>query len=498
MVSPNSHRPPESMDSLRFLCARRIIAQRPLPSIPAGLYPVLFQAAFLDRKPLVLQDLVATWPFPVLHFQRLLGHPELLRDHSSVQAVIQAVVAQLQRELEEPSCDFNLRVLDVTRLPDSVAFCTSSGFSSWCSTKDLAKACLEVSKQQQEFQRGRSKPHKGPSGADTATAAPQVPGVDIHADLYANVTSHWILHTALQAGAAGPLRLKCREFQAGELTASKIVTLLESLDPSCVRRVYLVENFLGLKGLLEILPRLSRFPELRSLKLWYNSVNLLPESANGIRCVAKQLGMLPKLREFSLGSCKVSGNLRQLLCDLQAPLESLELASCSLVPADLTFLSQSFHAPALKRLDLSGHDFSQGLFEPLQLLLEEASASLLYLELRDCHMNDSHLEALLPTLRRCSRLRYLRLHGNSLSTAVLKDLLQKILELPDLHKVLYPFPVDCYKVELLEYGRKFVQDKELFEAATAEFSQILENSGRTDVIWTCFPMGCKALDYFSL
>ncbi|KAM7070225.1 leucine-rich repeat-containing protein 14-like [Acridotheres tristis] len=483
------------MDSLRFLCARRIIAQRPLPSIPAGLYPVLFQVAFLDRKPLVLKDLVATWPFPVLHFQRLVGHWELPQNNNSIDcilAVIQAVVAQLKRDLEEPGRHSSLRVLDMTALP--------AGISISYSTEALAKACREVSKHQKEFHRRGSKQHKGPSGGATAAAAPQPPGVDVLTDLFVIRHLYGILRDVLQAGAA-TLRLKCREFQAGALTASKIVTLLESLDPSCLRRVNLCYSRLGLKGLSMILPRLSRFPELRSLELCYRNVNLQypkPEKANGIRCVAKQLGMLPGLRELKLRFFELSGNLCQLLCDLQAPLESLELAFCSLVPDDLAFLSQSFHAPALKRLDLSGRDFSQGLFEPLQLLLVETSASLLYLELRDCHMNDSHLEALLPTLLRCSRLRYLRLHSNSLSTAALKDLLQKILELPDLHKVLYPFPVDCCKVELLEYGRNFVEDKELFEAATAEFSQILENSGRTDVIWTCFPMGCKALDYFSL
>ncbi|NXC11740.1 LRC14 protein, partial [Orthonyx spaldingii] len=55
-------------------------------------------------------------------------------------------------------------------------------------------------------------------------------------------------------------------------------------------------------------------------------------------------------------------------------------------------------------------------------------------------MADSHLDALLPTLRRCSRLRFLGLYGNSLSTAALKDLLWKTLELPDLRLVVYPFP----------------------------------------------------------
>ncbi|NXC92483.1 LRC14 protein, partial [Cercotrichas coryphoeus] len=74
----------------------------------------------------------------------------------------------------------------------------------------------------------------------------------------------------------------------------------------------------------------------RSLKLQSSNVDvqhLTPESAMRIRSVARQLGMLPSLRELNLRSSKLSGYL-----DLQAPLESLELASCSLIPDDLAFL----------------------------------------------------------------------------------------------------------------------------------------------------------------
>ncbi|KAM7070220.1 leucine-rich repeat-containing protein 14-like [Acridotheres tristis] len=494
------------MDSLLFLCARCIVAQRPLRALPAGLYPILFKAAFLDRKPLVLQDLVATWPFPVLNFQQLVEHQELLWDDDwnlCVQAVIQAVVAQLKQELEEPGRHFSLRVLDVTGLSDSVCGRTRGGLKI-CSRADLlAKACLEVSKHQRKFQRRGSKQRKGRSRAATAAAPPQPPGVDIHTDLVVKRSFYGILRDALQAGAAGSLRLKCREFQAKYISASEIVTLLESLDPSCVRRVDLRFSNLGLSGLSVILPRLSRFPELRSLKLRCNDVDVrrpAPESAVGIRCVAGQLGMLPSLRELNLGFSRLSGNLRQILCDIQAPLESLELESCSLIPADLAFLSQSFHAPALKRLDLSGHDFSQGLFEPLRLLLEETSASLLHLILMECRMADSHLEALLPTLRRCSRLRFLGLYGNSLSMAALKDLLQKTLELPDLQLVVYPYPRDFYNREPSRFGCSFeaVVDEELLAADIAEISQLLENSGRTDLVWSYKPYGHGGLDYFSL
>ncbi|NXO22072.1 LRC14 protein, partial [Cisticola juncidis] len=85
-----------------------------------------------------------------------------------VQAVILAVVAQLRRQLEDPSHDSRLRVLDVTGLPDSAHGRAPDGMSVWSGTVALAKACVEVSKHQREFQRRGSKRHKGRSGAATA------------------------------------------------------------------------------------------------------------------------------------------------------------------------------------------------------------------------------------------------------------------------------------------------------------------------------------------
>ncbi|NWS85162.1 LRC14 protein, partial [Toxostoma redivivum] len=64
---------------------------------------------------------------------------------------------------------------------------------------------------------------------------------------------------------------------------------------------------------------------------------LTPESATRIS-VSRQLGMLPCLWELKLGSPQFSGNLRHILGDLRAPLESLEMDSCSLLPDDFAFL----------------------------------------------------------------------------------------------------------------------------------------------------------------
>ncbi|NWI91346.1 LRC14 protein, partial [Pitta sordida] len=490
------------MDSLLFLSARRLVAHRPLPALPAQLYPVLFQAAFLDGRPLVLQDLVAAWPFPVLNVQQIVGHQKLLRDHPSklcLQSIVLAVVEQLQWDLDKQAHNSSrccLRVLDMTGLRDDATSRIPDGMSVWSGTVALAKACLEASRHQREFRK-----HSSRSRPD-ATAAPRSVGIDVHADLFVNSTSYGILWEALQAGAAGPLRLRCREFQAEELCLAGIVSLLKSLDPSGVRRVDLRFNNLGLGGLSLVLPHLSRFPDLRSLRLPYSNIDVrrpTPESELGIRCLAGELRKLQSLKELSLGSSRLSGNLRQILCELQVPLESLELAFCSLLPADFTFLSQSFHATALKRLDLSGHDFSQTLLQPLQHLLEETSASLLHLDLMECRLMDSHLDTLLVSLRCCFRLRYLGLFGNSFSMASLKDLLQKTLTLPDLRLVVYPIPVDCYKPGL-DPGWILEEqlDRECLELVSMELIRMLESSGRADVIWTSNPYGHGALDYFSL
>ncbi|NXY80474.1 LRC14 protein, partial [Glareola pratincola] len=486
-------------------------ARRALDLVPAELFPVLFRAAFWDERTLALQDLVATWPFPVLSVRRLLGHRGHRRDPRReilslgekpsklcLQAVILAVVAHLRRELEEPSRDggesrCRLRVLDMTGLHDDDTDRGPEWMSLWSGTVALAKACVEVSKHQNECLKRASKRRKGPSGV---SAAPRPPlSVEIRADLFVNATSFPVLRDALRA--PGPLRLKCRDFHAEELSVAGTVGLLESLEPLGVRRVDLRFNNLGLPGLCAVLPRLAGFDDLLSLRLPYSNVNarrLTAGTEAGLRCLAAQLGRLPRLKELNLGSSRLSGKLRQLL--------GLELAFCHLLPGDLAFLSQSPHAPALKKLDLSGHDFSENLLGPLRRLLEETSASLLHLDLMECRLTDASLESLLPALCRCHQLRCLGLFGNHFSTPGLKVLLRKTLLLPDLRLVVYPYPVDCFHPEPPPQPsagfRQDALDEERFAAVDAELRRVLASSGRADAVWTTSLSRHGALDYFAL
>ncbi|XP_054023304.1 leucine-rich repeat-containing protein 14 [Dryobates pubescens] len=508
------------MDSLVFLCARRLVSyesdfRRTLSTLPNELYPVLFSAAFLDSRTLVVRDLVAVWPFPVLSFQRLLAnldhhlqhHPKGVPRKLCVQATILAVVAHLHQTLEEPDRGARrccLRVLDMMDLPDDEARGGPEGMSLWSSTVALAKACLEVSKHQNEHLKHGSKRWKGPSGA---LEAPQPFGVEIRTDLFVNSTSFAVLRDALQANATCLLRLRCRDFHAEELSVGSTVTLLDCLDACGVRRIDLRFNNLGLSGLCVVLPHLTRFPNLLSLRLPYSNVDVrrfVSGTDASLRRLAGQLGSLLRLKELNFGSSRLSGNLQYLLSDLQTPLESLELAFCSLLPEDLNYLRQSLHAPALRKLDLSGHDFTEALLQPLRQLLETISASLLHLDLMECRLTDSQLDELLPAICRCSQLRCLGLFGNLFSTPALKVLLEKTTVLPYLRLVIYPYPMDCYITNHLRppsgsgWFFEDAVDRARFTAAKAEFCKLLVKLGRADAVWTTSLPRHGALDYFDL
>lgn len=184
-------------------------------------------------------------------------------------------------------------------------------------------------------------------------------------------------------------------------------------------------------------------------------------------------------------------------------MESLELAFCYLLPSDLAYLSQSLHTPALKKLDLSGNNLSDTLLQPFQRLLREAAGSLLHLDIMECRLADTHLEALLPILCCCARLRYLGVFGNPLSTRGLKTLLLRTAGLSDLRLVIYPYPVDCYGEDLpwppssssLLNGSV---DEEKFSRVSAELQQMLLSTDRNDAIWTTNLCRHNTLDYFNL
>ncbi|XP_048215069.1 leucine-rich repeat-containing protein 14 [Perognathus longimembris pacificus] len=493
------------MHTLVFLSTRQVLqcqraACQALPLLPRELFPLLFKVAFMDKKTLVLRELVHTWPFPLLSFQKLLQEcthcsRTLLQERPSTESM-QAVILGLTARLHTPEAGtgtqslcrkHTLRVLDMTGLLDDGVEQDPATMSMWDCTAAVARTCIAQ--------------HQG--GPSEAGLAP-VP-VEVHVDLRVNRASYTFLHEALQSSVDSPLRLCCRDLRAEDLPMRNTVALLQLLDAGCLRRVDLRFNNLGLRGLSVIIPHVARFQHLASLRLHYVHGDSRQPSVDGednFRYVLAQMGRFTSLRELSIGSSLLSGKLDQLLSTLQSPLESLELAFCALLPEDLHFLAQSSHAAHLKKLDLSGNDLSGSQLVPFQGLLQAAAATLLHLELTECQFADAQLLAMLPALTRCANLRYLGLYGNPLSMAGLKGLLRDSVVQTELRTVVHPFPVDCYEdlpwpppaSVLLEASI----NEEKFARVEAELQQLLLASGRAHILWTTDIYGRLAADYFSL
>ncbi|VFV31897.1 leucine-rich repeat-containing protein 14 isoform X5 [Panthera pardus] len=496
---------PGAMHTLVFLSTRQVLQCQPaacqaLPLLPRELFPLLFKVAFMDKKTVVLRELVHTWPFPLLSFQQLLQEcahcsRALLQERPSTESM-QAVILGLTARLHTPETEAGtqplcrkhaLRVLDMTGLLDDGVEQDPGTMSMWDCTAAVARTCIA---QQQ---------------GGTADPGPAPIPVEVRVDLRVNRASYSFLREALRSSVGSPLRLCCRDLRAEDLPMRNTVALLQLLDAGCLRRVDLRFNNLGLRGLSVIIPHVARFQHLASLRLHYVHGDSRQPSVDGednFRYFLAQMGRFTCLRELSMGSSLLSGRLDQLLSTLQSPLESLELAFCALLPEDLRFLARSPHAVHLKKLDLSGNDLSGSQLEPFQGLLQAAAATLLHLELTECQLADTQLLATLPVLTRCTSLRYLGLYGNPLSMAGLKELLRDSVVQAELRTVVHPFPVDCYEglpwpppaSVLLEASI----NEEKFARVEAELHQLLLASGRAHVLWTTDIYGRLAADYFSL
>ncbi|XP_044514257.1 leucine-rich repeat-containing protein 14-like [Gracilinanus agilis] len=490
------------MQSLLALCAVQVtrhqkMACRALASLPRELYPALFRAAFMYGRTLVLQALVQTWPFPCLSFRQLLPHPKQMGwpkrpRRESVQAVILALLAPAPRRKPQ------LRVLDMTGFLDASCGQDPTTMSMWARSVAVARTCLSAQTQARAAQRLAKRRKLDPQASVTSP-------VEVHTDLLVNRTSYNVLKEALQTSTSGPLRLRCRDLWAEELSGPSTVALLELLDPVCLRQVDLRFNNLGLSGLCTVIPHMAKFTHLLSLKLQYSNVDvrqLTAEAEGSFQRFVSAIGQLKSLKELNMGSSRLSGRLYQLLSCLQSPLESLELPFCALLPGDLSYLAQSPHATHLKKLDLSGNKLSGDHLGPFQILLREASATLLCLDITECQLMDAHLINTLPTLCRCTHLRYLGLYGNPVASAGVKTLLEQSQVLPELQLIVHPVPVDCYKdlpwppssASLLEG----TVDEEKLASVQAELQQLQQAIQRHDVLWTMDIYGHSSFDYFSL
>ncbi|GAA6215076.1 leucine-rich repeat-containing protein 14-like [Lates japonicus] len=316
--------------------------------------------------------------------------------------------------------------------------------------------------------------------------------VHVRADLFVNARSWERARVALNT--AGPLKLQCRYLRVEEISVSSIRTLLDLLPRQGLQGIDVRYSSLGVAGLAELLPLLSAFPALNSLRLHYCNLDFRrdhPGQEEALRDLSQGLAQLQELRRLSLTALRLPGQLRVLLSSLPQPLEIVELPYLSLSPVDLAYLSCSHHASTLQQLDLSENRLDENTLPSIRRLLSQASSSLQHLSLSGCGLNDSLMGLLLPSLGGCWALKSLALALNPLSMSGLMDLVRMAARMPSLRQLLYPNPLEDYQpglpdrpssAQLLDWPLDETTD---INMTSSQLNRVLIDSGRTDLFLTC-------------
>lgn len=138
--------------------------------------------------------------------------------------------------------------------------------------------------------------------------------VQVRCDLFVNARSLERVRVALST--SGPLGLQCRHLRAEEISVSSIRALLDLLPRRGLLGVDVRYSSLGGAGLAELLPPLSAFPALGSLRLHYCNLDFRrdhPGQDEALRDLSLGLMELRELRRLSLTALRLPGQLRVLL-----------------------------------------------------------------------------------------------------------------------------------------------------------------------------------------
>ncbi|XP_074549052.1 leucine-rich repeat-containing protein 14 [Halichoeres trimaculatus] len=534
------------VSTLVSLCAREVVSDHSsspcwLRWVPRELYRALLEAAFSSCRPLTVGELVQRWPERTLRVGRSRKQGLIAPNRLCIQALLLAVV----RGLSDRRCA--LQVLDLCGLQGdeggmgdpmggwslTVALCTMvvqarSGaqraqrregererkrFSALEREKDVKR---ERGLRKREPEVDSENLEGGSRGADLSTGVRRRMEIErrietgsskketeekdahsdvivhVRADLFVNARSWERVRAALST--QGPLKLQCRYLRVEEISVSSIKSLLDLVPHQGLLGIDIRYSSLGVSGLVELLPPLSTFPALKSLRLHYCNLDFRrdhPGQEEALRDLSQGLAKLQELRRLSLTALRLPGQLRVLLSSLPQPLEVLELPYLNLSPADHAYLSCSHHASTLQQLDLSENSLDESTLPSIRRLLSQASSSLQHLSLGGCGLTDSLLALLLPSLGGCRSLKSLALALNPLSMAGLMDLVRMAVRMPCLRHLLYPNPLEDYQPGLPDLPSSAqLLDWPLDEATeinltSSQLNRVLMESGRSDLFLTC-------------
>lgn len=524
--------------SLVSLCATEVVSDHSsspcwLRWVPRELYRALLEAAFSSSRPLAVGELVQRWPERSL---RVGGRRRKQGDIPPNRLCIQALLLAVVRGLSDQRSV--LQVLDLSGLQgDEGSVWDSMG--GWSLTVALCTMVVQARigikrSQNKEGERDRKRFSALQRDADVkrerghrvnamseeelikgvrrrmemerkSEGSPVNEGgtkmdcedkndvlVHVRADLFVNARSWERVRAALNTH--GPLKLQCRYLRVEEISVSSIKTLLDLLPHQGLLGIDVRYSSLGVAGLAELLPLLSSFPALNSLRLHYCNLDFrrdLSGQDEALGDLSQGLKQLHQLKHLSLTALRLPGQLRVLLSSLPQPLEILELPYLSLSPADLAYLSCSHHASTLLQLDLSENRLDETTLPSIRRLLSQASSSLQHLSLSGCGLTDSLLALLLPSLGCCVALKSLALALNPLSMAGLMDLVRTVVRMPNLRQLLYPNPLEDYQpglpdlpssAQLLDWP---LDETTEINTTSTQLNKVLMDNGCSSLLLTC-------------
>ncbi|MBZ3882777.1 PRAME family member 12 [Sciurus carolinensis] len=392
-----------------------------LEDLPIELFPPLFMEAFTRGHTEVLKEMVQAWPFTCLPLGALMKEPHLGMLQVALEG-LDMLLAQRDRPRR-----WRLQVLDLRNAHQNF-------WRMW--TGNMADACSSEAKNKNQTLKLPTMVAKEPLKVFIDVCLTEGPLDEFQTHLYL-----WVKQRR------DVLHLCCKKLTFFAKPNCHTRKFLKILDLNAVQKVE-VHCSWKLSTLAVVAPFLGHMRNLRTLLLSHIRGSASTSSEKKERLIAQftsQCLRMDCLQKFYANAVFfLEGHLDQVLRHLKNPLKTLSITNCQLSDSDWHYLSQYPNTSQLKLLDLRGVELTTFSPEPLRILLEKVAATLKTLDLEDCEITDSQLQALLPALSCCSQLKTFSFFGNHISMPVMRELLCRTARLSLLGLELYPAPLESY------------------------------------------------------
>ncbi|XP_004636428.1 melanoma antigen preferentially expressed in tumors [Octodon degus] len=451
--------------AVQSLLRDEALAIAALEELPIELFPSLFMEAYARKCIKTFKAMVQAWPFACLPLGALMMEQQLPQE--ILQAALSGLDVLLSQEVRPRR--WKLQVLDLRKNvhQDFWTLWSGSRIGVWSLT-ELETAQPVKKPKVDGFERGANQPFV-PVKVLLDLCLKEGRNDELLASLMKKVRQNKdLLHLCCKK-----LRIFAMPFQNIKMIL-KIVQLdsVQELEVNCTWNLSTFGKFA---------PYLGQMSNLRRLLLSHiltTAYTYVEKEEEFVSQFTSQFLSLRHLQELYLDSVSfLKGHLHDVLRYLKSPLETLSVNNCLLVESDLIHLSECPSVSQLKDLSLSGVSLATMSPDLLRVLLERVSSTLEDLDLDECGIMDSQFIAILPALGQCSQLTTFTFCGNSISMAVLQNLLLHTINLNKLSHVLYPAPLESYEDNegLLHLGR--------LAHLHATLRRMLHDAGRQAVVW---------------